>query len=523
MFDNVHVQRIDWQNEHGTYRRRGVQRLLPIASTSGNLLDRWRRVGSVLEDIVGHAFEAREPLRPDGSRWSLSNIALPKKLALSLAIHDVLEEVPAGWRSSAYSAELGQTERVPMLISGSMKIHRINRFLTMRDLALPTSGASDGQTLAGATATGTHGAAIRLGAIHDTLRAIHLMVGPGEAVLVQPSDKPLKQLAARDLSHWLGFETRLVSDDDLFHAAQVHLGSMGLLLNAVVETDPLFYLTRVATPHTDDAWKAVLERTDPGSLPGHRSRPFHLEIILNPYAPVPSGEPQAWTISMRKERFSGQSGVDIRPGAAIPPNPDLVGIIADLGDLADLGLTNRLLRRRLTKELVARYKTDASTKKSLPGVMFGPTGLPRGHGESTELVIDAADAPKAVEVMLATLRREFRAGQQFLGGIGIRFVGGSDALLAPNVRPVSCFIELPGIRNDESAGIYAECGKALTSAGIPFGCHWGQHLVGLPGSLATWWGTDRVECWKAAREQLLSPEARRVFASPILRAAGLEG
>ena len=84
-FANCTTQNIDWTNEHGTFTRPDVERYLPVASTSRELIDQWRRVGSVLSDIVGYAFKNQLPLRPDGSRWSLSNIAQPEKLALSLA------------------------------------------------------------------------------------------------------------------------------------------------------------------------------------------------------------------------------------------------------------------------------------------------------------------------------------------------------------------------------------------------------------------------------------------------------
>ncbi len=59
-----------------------------------------------------------------------------------------------------------------------MTINVVNRELSAKGLALQTSGASDGQTFAGAIATGTHGADMKVGALHDTVLAVHLVVSP---------------------------------------------------------------------------------------------------------------------------------------------------------------------------------------------------------------------------------------------------------------------------------------------------------------------------------------------------------
>jgi len=521
-FPNVQTQTIDWMNEHGTFKRKSVERYLPIASTSRDLVDQWRRVGSVLQDILGFAFKNGTPLRADGSRWSLSNIAQPEKLALSLAAHDVAEEIPSGWRSAAYGASLAQAKLTPMLVSGSMKIQRLNRALALRNLAVQTSGASDGQTLAGACATGTHGAALRLGALHDTLRAVHLMVAPQQAVLVQPASGPLTAQSAADLSNWFGFPTTLVSDDVLFGAAQVHLGSLGLVLNAVVETRPLYYWTEVTTGHADDAWRRVLAEASPASVAGHDKNPNYLQVILNPFKPLPVDSKKAWVTSMTDTLFTNQAGVETRPEAATAPNPDLMAILASLTDFDDIGFTDAALRKRLTQELIARYGDKKRTRRALPGVLFGPTALPRGRGASVEFVVEGSQAEPAASALLRALEAQRKAANQFSGAIGIRFVKGSSALLAPNARPLSCFLELPGVRTQEIAGIYAACGKALTAQGIPFGCHWGQHLVEIKKRLSTWWGDSRAQAWRNARAELLpDAKARAVFASPILKTAGL--
>lgn len=518
-FEHPHVnqQTIDWINKHGTHERTGVTRLLPIASAAGGLA-RWRRVGEVLKAIVQYAFDQREPLRPDGSRWSLSNIGMPARLALSLAVHDVCDQLPETWVSPAYQAQLAQEGMTPMLVSGSMKISHLNRTLDIQDLALQTSGASNGQTLAGACATGTHGAALRVGAMHDTVRAVHLMIAPNQTVLIQPGAEPLTANAASDLTHWLDLPTRLVSDDTLFRAALVHLGSLGLVLNMVVETVPLYYLTRTSVPYTnrDSGWREALQRPSRGEVEAH-----HFEVVLNPYRSLPSSQPHAWVISMDAARFNQQPDVEIRPTIPDAPNPDTIGILSHLLDLIDSRLSNPTFRKFVTKQLVNLYGDENKVERALPGVMFGPTATPERRGDSLEFALDAQHALTAVEAILDRLWVELKDGNQFPGVIGVRFVRSSQALLAANLAETTCYIELPALRTNEVKGIFAACGEALNGVQVPFGCHWGQTHLNNPPRVDAWWG-ERAQQWRAARRELLDTEtARTVFASPILAETGL--
>jgi len=105
--------------------------------------------------------------------------------------------------------------------------------------------------------------------------------------------------------------------------------------------------------------------------------------------------------------------------------------------------------------------------------------------------------------------------------VATRFVPKTRALLGMNQSDMSCFIELPSIRNSEVHGIYRAFWDALEKNGVPFTCHWGQ-VHGLnPKRLGTYFG-DNVGRWKTARDQLLpTPEAKRVFQSAIVEEVGL--
>jgi hypothetical protein len=513
-----------WRDVHHANDEVRVTRyeIVPKARTaSAQLLEVGGAVRAVLED----AFARNEPLRVPGGRWSLSTIGRPKRTLLDLSNYRRIGKLSASWQSR-------QDPRIsPILVAAGMTVNVLNRELFAKGLALQTSGASDGQTFAGAIATGTHGADMKVGALHDTVLAVHLVVSPTRSVLLQAADGALEDEAAETLSRWFGLECELLSDDQLFEAARVHLGSLGVVLNVIVAAVPLYYLSRVRTPHKEGAsWRGVLGSRRPKNANGlHPDDPDYLQLVLHPYAPHPASEPRAWISSMRKLSFSNQAGVVTKP-TDVSLKSDLAGFLPALVHLfeSDLRLPiNPILRAGTSAQLRAIYGASTSTDSALPGAMFGPVefmGIDFNplRGASAEYVFDATQARVAVETILDTLAAQVNAQNQYIGGIGVRFVKGSSALLAPNAKALNCFVELQGLFTAELPAIHAAIRSALERAAIPYCGHWGQWPMNTPAVAKTWWGTDRVDSWKAARADLLpSAKARRIFASPTLEDSGL--
>jgi hypothetical protein len=513
-----------WQDVHHSNAEVRVTRyeVVPKAnSAEGQLLEVGGAVRAVLEDC----FAKNEPLRVPGGRWSLSTIGKPQQLLLDLSNYRRIDHVPAAWLANQ------NLDVSPVLVAAGMTINVVNRELYGIGLALQTSGASDGQTFAGAIATGTHGADMKVGALHDTVLALQLVVSPTRSVLLQAADGPLNDNAAEALSRWFGIECELLSDDQLFEAARVHLGSLGVVLNIVAAAVPLYYWSRVRTAHREGAsWRAVLGTRTPKKSNGlHADDPDYLQFVLHPYAPHPDSEPRAWICSMCKHPFSNQPGVITQPRDVSLRN-DLADFLPTLIKVFETKLTlpvNPILRAATSAQLRGFYGQNAFTDSALPGAMFGPTDFlgidfSPSRGASAEYVVDGADARNAVETILNTLAVQADAGLQYLGGIGVRFVKGSSALLAPNAKPLSCFIELEGLYTAELPQIHATIARALSHAGISYGGHWGQWPLNTPSVTRDWWGQEAVDCWKAARADLLpSKTAQTIFASPILASAGL--
>ena len=483
-------------------------------------------VGGAVQAVLQEAFATSQPLRVPGGRWSLSSIGVPKSVLLDLANYKRTGAVPAAWLKAAPPAGVS-----PMLVSASMTIGVVHRELAAKGVALPTSGASDGQSFAGAIATGTHGADMKVGALHDTVLALHLVVSPTRSVLVQAAGGILGEKAAETLGKWFGIPCELLSDDQLFRAARVHLGSLGVVLNVVVGAVPLYYLQRLRTPHQDGAsWRGVLRTRRPKNANGlHPDDPDYLQFIVHPYEAHPASEPRAWMVSMCKLPFSNQVGVVTKP-SDVSLKSDLADFLPALVELfeADIQLPIQPILRAVTStQLRGIYGSTPSTSLALPAAMFGPPdflGIDFNplRGASAEYVFDATQARLGVETILNALTEQASAGNQYMGGIGVRFVKGSDAWLAPNAASMNCFVELQSLWTDELDAIHTAVGKALTKAGVPYCGHWGQWFMNTPAVSRAWWGTPAIESWRAARADLLpSAKARNIFARPILAAAGL--
>jgi FAD binding domain len=520
-----------WQDVHHANAEVRVTRyeVTPKASAAtAQLLE----VGGAVQAVLQDAFDTGQPLRVAGGRWSLSTIGKPKATLLDLTNYRRIGKVPATWFSDAFAQEVAGGEVTPMLIAAGMTVNVVNRELAAKGLALQTSGASDGQTFAGAIATGTHGADLKVGALHDTVLALHLVVSPTSSILVQAADGGLTDKAAETLGKWFGIPCELKSDDQLFEAARVHLGSLGVVLNVVVAAVPLYYLARVRTAHLEGAsWRGVLGSRRAKNANGlHPAEPDYLQLIVHPYAPHPATEPRAWVSTMRKLPFTGQAGVTTKPTDVSLKN-DLADFLPSLVALfeGDFELPGNPMLRALTSSQLRGIYGGGTTKESaLPGVMFGPPdflGIDFNplRGASAEYVFDARQARAGVEAILNALAAQASAGNQYIGGIGVRFVKGGSALLAPNAKPLSCFVELQGLWTEELPAIHQAVPAALTAAGIPYCGHWGQWFLNTPDAARAYWGDAALQAWRGARADVLTTaKARKIFASPILKLAGLE-
>lgn len=102
-------------------------------------------------------------------------------------------------------------------VEAGCTLHDLLEVLARHGRALPIVGSIDAQSIAGLTATGTHGSSLRHGNLSSLVRGMRLVDGRGEVVPLDEADPRLT-------------------------GGRVHLGALGVLTELTLETTPAFRL-----------------------------------------------------------------------------------------------------------------------------------------------------------------------------------------------------------------------------------------------------------------------------------------
>lgn len=511
-----------WSNYTGT-----ISKKIPLwcslkASKPGDVSG-LRRNALVIQRLLDKCFAppAPQPIRVTGSKWSFSSVLEPSAVVLDPGNMSFTSRVATEHLSASYAAR-SQQNFVPFYAQGGTGIATLNKRLGQQGLALQTSGGGNGHRIAGCIATGTHGSALEVGAVHDTVLAMHLITSPNTAVLLQPSSEPFTPALADWLQKKTGIATQNIVDDVRFRAAQVSLGSLGIVFGVILETAPIYELDirrfnrRFAQ---DDVWHAMRTLDTSGLNDEFHRSADHFEVVLLPY---PGGDRSALFVTLMWKRPAPQ--VPFRspaPGLA-RQSSDTIGLIGGLANTFSGPLTSGLVREVIQAQIHGQLRdgNKPAMEKRFPGEVFGPTTLPAGMGASTELALSHKDASRALNTIFDVLERQAQQGRFLLGCIAVRFTKRSHALLAMNQHEKTCHIELPSIRNDDVLQIFRAVWRELEREKISFTCHWGQLGNFTPARTQSYFGANAAQ-WTAARNQLLHGAARQVFAAPLLVQAGL--
>jgi L-gulonolactone oxidase len=162
--------------------------------------------------VLTAAAAAGRRVRPIGSSHSFSGVGVPEDVQLMC---DRLVGV----------GEVGEDGLVT--VGAGTPLHRLNAELVRQGWSLTNLGDIDRQTVAGALATGTHGTGTRYGGLATQVRGIELVTAAGE-VLSCHADR----------------------DPDVFSAARVGLGALGVVTALTLQAVPAFALRAVEGPGT---------------------------------------------------------------------------------------------------------------------------------------------------------------------------------------------------------------------------------------------------------------------------------
>lgn len=455
---------------------------------------------AALQGLIEEALRDQVTLRAIGGGWSLSSAAVTNgRLIDTLALNWAF---PADATSVA-PGHTGDPARLMYLQCGvSIKEANDILFGQPTKLALKTSGASNGQTIAGAVATGTHGSRFRFGSMSDYVVGMHLITGPDRAIWLERASY---RVLSDGLVAALGAE--VVRDDTLFNAALVSFGSFGIIQGLLIEADPLYLLEVSRSRMAIDArLKRVMQTLDFTGidLPDKSREPFHFEVVINPHD---TGRGAYVTTMYDRHYRSNYAPPPVSPGG-LGPGDDVLGVMGKLNDRLP-ALVGKLVNLVVPAEYPLLNKVLGT-----PGeVFFSNTTFQKAM--SAEIGIALADTARVLDLMLAAPEVK-----DYAGLLAFRWVKGSPALLAFTKFATTCTIELPAAYADRTMAYYNAVWQALERAQIPYTLHWGQINNFTPERVRAMYGAA-VDEWIASRNKLLDPQTRAVFTSPFLQQCGL--
>ena len=478
----------------------------------------YKSITGELQAIIAEAVAAEKEIRVQGSAWSLSKVGLAKdRLVNSKMLRLLRFNLPESMISSQYRGD----HRKLRFVECGESIAAINQMLFREGLSLKASGANNGQTLAGALSTNTHGAAFNFGGIPDFVVGLHLVVGPSKHVYLQRKTAPVVTTKFTDL-----FGTTLVEDDDLFNSALVSFGSFGIIYGILIETRELFMLhaTRFFHPF-NQALKTAMSSLDFSGIDLSRSdlpagtptdRPYHFQVYFNPNEGVP---PDRASVLLMFEDDWTKFSHDYEPPEwdAGDPGPaasglELAGALFDNlpGILTQVVLP--LLNAQLSEQLSPYYR------RAIVRDMF------RGEIVEGRLLVSDTAVPmsRALEALSIAFETYADFGTLLPVIVSSRFVKGTKALLGFTKFDQNVTVEIDTISTPKSREYLNLFRRNLEQAGIPFALHWGKLESFLtPARLRAIYGDD-LDRWLQSRETLLENAAvRKVFTNAFMARLGL--
>lgn len=469
-----------------------------------------------LQEIIKKAAAGNKRVRAFGSRWSLNNIAYNDEY---LVDSSELNYTLLGLEPNHVSPGFEKIrERLAFVQSGLM-VRDLNKKLQIMNLALPTTGATDGQRFAGAVATGTHGSAHSVGSMQNYVRGIHLVVSPDQCVFIQRESEPV---VTDDFSSWLG-QTRMIRDDELFEAALVSFGSFGLVHGLLIETEPLYILKRFIKHYRfQDVKKAICTLDMSGlELPQGEKLPFHFEVIVNPYRRKKTHK-GAFVRALYKDVYETEKNT-----FALRSFPKRTNdIIESMGLTYDKPIYSPIDIPSVLQSAM-RHAFPATepgiVEIGFPGDQFQSPSAGKDTSPilyrttSIEIAVPLDRAEDAMKVIFDVIKK-----RKFVAPLAFRYIKNSSAMLAfTRFSPVTVTMEMPGLDNSYSRKGHEAIFAALAGSGIPHAYHWGKSLPLNADWVSKSYGEDTVNTWKRRRFELLGEQGCRMFSNTLLETAGL--
>lgn len=477
--------RKEWHNHAGNCASLPLRRYRPSSLSD-------------LREIVTEAERAQVRVRAVGSSHSWSDVAMtPDFLVDPDGLNQVLSLDASVLKNGISTSHLVEVE-------SGVTVRQLNEHLDRHGLALANMGGYDGQTIAGVTATSTHGSGLKFGPLTDAVRSIDLVDGTGRICRVEPHDGPTDEVKYRSK---YSNERELISRDADFNAVAVGLGCFGLIYSMIVEVTDAFWLNEERKRST---WEAVRVELQQGDV---LSTNDHYELLLNPYA-IDGVHTCLVTTRKRTE-----------PPSHLPSDKLRRNVLSEF--LSSLFITGRILRflfnhgprstpQRIDAGILGLCD-DGYTNKSYKVFNIGIANNLPGLSAEYGFALDDQSYISAIEQLLNVAAEAARVGDVYQAGpIAVRFVRSCPYYLSPQFERNTVMVEIIAVTGTKGAeDMYYRYEKAaIEKCGRP---HWGQlHHMSNADTVKRLYPS--VEQWITVRRRF-DPQGR--FDAPFTHRLGL--
>lgn len=491
-----------WSPRHETFVQ-SIENLYDLANDdTGNVIADYNASTRSIQQLIGDAIQRKKRLRAVGGEWSFTEITATDGIILNTKpLNLTLKITPASVHQN-----YAKTADDVYFCQCGVSVQELSDRLRKRKRSLMTSGASNGQTIAGALSTGTHGSAFDVGSFSNFVVGLHLVLSPTRHVWLEKKSYPV---VSASFVNKLNAE--LVRDDNLFNAALVSFGSFGFIHGVMIETVPLFlYESHRERMLIDQALLTLMKTLDftGSSLPHGDERPYHFQVVLDLY----DLDDGAYVTTMYKRPYTDAYTPPTLALPEIGPGDDAPTFIGKLTQVAP-GLIPVVVTN-LTKQQYKPFTNVWGTH----GEIFSNTDV---HGKvlSAAIGIHLDDVLRVKDLILDLNE----TNGPFAGVVAFRYVKGTDAWLGFTRFPTTCVIELDGVFSNQTIAFCEALWNALEAESIAFTCHWGKMLKLSKSRLRTMYSDGNVDQWIKARNKLMrDKDSMTVFTNAVMTQWGLD-
>jgi hypothetical protein len=502
-----------WTNRHETFTE-SIKDLYELSDDQSlDALSGYNDATQGYLNMISEAIANQVPFRALGAGWSWTKIATVNNgIMLDTKSLNTVFDIT----SDSIDAASNKDPKYLLFAQSGNGIWEIEKHLRQKSQSLKASGASNGQTIAGAIGTGAHGSAFNVGAVQDYVVGLHIIVSANRHVYLERQTDPV--VSANFIQN---LKTELIQDDDLFNAALVSFGSFGVIQGVMIETEDLFlletYMTRMKYDDSEEGQilKNVMQTLDfsQANLPHENLLPYHFSVIINPYD-LSNG---VYVNTMYKGLYRDDYTPEPPNGAGLGPGDDapaFIGMVTGFIPATIPGLVNLVLSSALD---VSKKNSDGSPipKYGILGEIFNNTTL-RGKVLSAAVGFPIQYVNKVIHLMLQ-LNADIGP---FPGLFSFRYMAKTKATLGFTRFDKTCVMELDASYANNIFTFYSKVWLMLENEDIPFTFHWGKVNEINPQRLSNMYGSS-TPAWKAARNRLLDSHSIQVFTNPILQQWGL--